>query len=191
MGSRVLWRREGCLHHEALVSRGGATQSFALHPPAPTTYLDSTSSPKDPWNACDAPQHCHHTVPSAHPPISRQIGTHNAGTQEGILHLAVLGCCCLLCYSPGTRATVDPRRQSRNARRREVWEQARGHRHDISARSWPVAPTPLCTCPRSALVRRLLHLQLSSLHVCMSRSRPIQHDMCERPPFGAKGRTMT
>jgi hypothetical protein len=108
--------------------------------------------------------------------------------KRGTWDLAVLGCCCLLVQARGNCRSSPPE-QERSAKR-SLGASARSC-HDISARSWPVAPTPLCTYSRSALVRRLLHLQLSSLHVCTSRSRRIQHDMCERPPFGAKGRTMT
>jgi len=71
---RVLWRKEGCLHHEALKQE---RRNLSLHPPAATTYLDSTSSPKEPLMRANASERTRCSTAT-----NTGLGTLHAGTQE-------------------------------------------------------------------------------------------------------------
>lgn len=75
-------------------SQVSATQSSS----PPTTYLDSTSSPKGPWMRSNASERSRcSTATNTHPPISRQLGTLHAGTQEIHFTLCLLWTSLPLC----------------------------------------------------------------------------------------------
>jgi hypothetical protein len=170
-------------------SRGSATQSSSP-PTVPTTYLESTSSPKGtPGNpGCDqAPLKGRAALgiwhlafalpPTSAPAPARRLRDHSAhrhaGTQEATSHFAFLGCGCLSVARHESSCRSSPPEQEHSARKILL--------ADALLIIYRVVLFTGCTriadslhCQR--LFRRLLYLQVSSLHWLHYRSRrPAEH----------------
>ena len=154
-------------------------RNLPLRPPAATTYLDSTPSLKGPLMQVNASERSRCSTAT-----NTELGTLHAGTPKDFT-LSLLGTSLPLCrQARGDEGTAGTLCEEKCGSRRAVLVMI----YRLLPSS-PVAPTSL-RYQRSASLPSTTasaSVQPACLHVPKPASR---QNMCKRPPFGARGRTM-
>jgi hypothetical protein len=155
------------------------------HPSRPPVTLTAHLRLKGPWMRFDASErprctalHCHQTCGRR---FREDSAHHHAGTAvRGLSHFAILGrhCLCVARHERG-RANAYRRHQSRNALQNSFSPSRRDilyrlHPHHCNAKGFATLPS---TCASASVPPACPEAGQSA-------------NMCKRPPFEARGRTM-